>query len=115
MLHAAEAGAFDLIIAWREDRLYRGLLGGMLDLWNLVKQGTIDVDLVRETYDRKFAGIKASVAELELEAFRERSHMAAKARLRAGKPWGVPRYGYRRNRDAVEVEPEEAHWVRQIF
>ena len=114
LLGDAEAEAFDLVIAWREDRLYRGLRA-MLAILELVEAGKLGIELVKETFDPNMAPIKASIARMELKAFRERSAMGAKARLRAGKPWGAPRYGYRRNGDAVEIEPIEAEWVGWIF
>ena len=65
---------------------------------------------------RNLAPIKASIAKMELDAFRERSALGAKARLAAGKSWGgYKKYGYDRDGDRVIVHPEESKWVRQIF
>jgi DNA invertase Pin-like site-specific DNA recombinase len=115
MLAAGEAGFFDVIVAWREDRLYRGLRP-MLAVLDLVERGCFTIDLVTETFDPRMAPIKASIAKMELEAFRERRSLGMKARLAAGRSWvGYYRYGYARDGDNVIVHPIEAPWVRQIF
>ena len=115
MLADAAAGKFELLIAWREDRLYRGLRP-MLDTLDMVKQGVLDVELVKETFDTKLVPIKASIAEWEIDSFRQRSHMGAKARLRQKKAWGgYLMFGYMRDGDFVLEDPEEAKWVRTIF
>lgn len=115
MLTEADGRAFDMIVAWREDRLYRGLRP-MLDVIECIERNTIDIELAKETFDRKMAAIKASIAKMELDAIRERQNMGIAGRLAAGKVWnsGTP-YGYRKVEDKLESVPEEAHWVRQIF
>ncbi len=115
MLADAEDGAIDLVIAWREDRLYRGLRP-MLRVLEMVEQGQAEIELVNETFDKQMAPIKASIAKIELEAFKERSALGVRARLTAGKSWGgYKKYGYARDGDQVVIHPEEAKWVRQIF
>ncbi len=115
MLADGEAGLFDVIVAWREDRLYRGLRP-MLAVLDLVERGCFTIDLVTEMFDPRMAPIKASIAKMELEAFRERTAMGVKARLAAGRSWaGYYRYGYARDGDNVIAHLEEAPWVQQIF
>ncbi len=114
MLRDAGGGGFDVLIAWREDRLYRGLRPMLLVL-DAVEAGQFKVKLVRETFDASMAPIKAAIARMEIQAIKERTAMGVKARLRAGKAWGMPLYGYRREGDQVIEHPDEAHWVRQIF
>jgi len=115
MIADARAGLFDVIVAWREDRLYRGLKP-LIEVLDLVEEGIVDIDLVKETFDKSIAGIKASVAKMEIDAFRERTHLGVKARLKAGKLWGGHlKYGYTRDGDQLAIHPEEAKWVRQIF
>jgi len=115
MMADADADAFDIILAWREDRLYRGLRP-MLDLLECIERNRIDIELAKETFDRKMAGIKASIAKMELDAKSERTHMGIAGRLAEGKVWNTGiAYGYHKAGDAWEVVPDEARWVRQIF
>ncbi len=115
MLRDAAAGMFDTIIAWREDRLYRGMRA-MLVVLETIQEHKINVLLAKENFDPKMAPLKAWLASMELEGMRERMSMGVKARLRSGKAnTGQDRYGYQRNGEVIEVVEEEAHWVRQIF
>ena len=115
MLSDAAAGNFGVILAWREDRLYRGLRAMMFVL-DVIQENHLEVILVKDTFDPKMAPIKAWVAGMELEAIKERMTMGVKARLRAGKAnTGQDRYGYERNGEKIIVVEEEAKWVHQIF
>ena len=115
MLQDAAAGKFDTILAWREDRLYRGMRA-MLNVLDAIQTYKIDVMLARESFDPKMAPIKAWVAGMELDGMKERMSMGVKARLRAGKAnTGQDRYGYERKGEVIEIVEEEAKWIRQIF
>src|SRR5687768_12060503 len=115
MLSDAEQGHFDVILAWREDRLYRGMRA-MLMVLETIQEQKITVMLARETFDPKIAPLKAWVAQMELDGMKERMTMGVKARLRSGKAnTGQDRYGYRRNGGSIDVVEEEAKWVQQIF
>lgn len=115
LLEEASQGHFEVILAWREDRLYRGMRAMLLVL-DVVQQYNIEVMLARETFDSKMAPLKAWVAQMELEGMRERMTMGVKARLRAGKAnTGQDRYGYRRVDDHIEIVDEEAEWVQQVI
>jgi site-specific DNA recombinase len=115
MLNDATAGKFNTILAWREDRLYRGMRA-MLYVLETIQEYKLEVFLARETFDAKMAPLKAWVAGMELDGMRERMDMGVKARLRAGKAnTGQDRYGYRREGEQIVIVEEEAQWVRQIF
>jgi site-specific DNA recombinase len=115
LLADAADGQFSTILAWREDRLYRGMRA-MLNVLDVIQEYKLNVILARESFDPKMAPIKAWVAQMELDGMRERMSMGVKARLRAGKAnTGQDRYGYKRNGEIIEVVEEEAKWVRQIF
>lgn len=115
MLRDAADGQFEVILAWREDRLYRGMRAMLLVLETL-QQHKLTILLARENFDLATAPLKAWLAQVELENIKERMTMGVKARLRAGKAnSGQDWYGYRRNGMVIEVVPEEARWVRQIF
>lgn len=115
MMAAAGRGEFDTLIAWKEDRLYRGLKS-MLFVIDGIQEYRLEVLLARETFDARMAPVKAWVAGMELDSLKERMTMGVQARLRAGKAnTGQDRYGYKREGERIVVVEEEAQWVRQIF
>jgi DNA invertase Pin-like site-specific DNA recombinase len=115
MLKAATRDKFDVILAWREDRLYRGIRA-MLAVLETAQDYKIDILLAKEHFDTKIAPIRAWVAQMELDVMKERMEMGVKARLRAGKAnTGQDRYGYIRIGEAIHLVEEEAKWVRNIF
>ncbi len=115
MLQDATKDKFDVILAWKEDRLYRGMRA-MLMVLETIQEYRISVLLAKETFDPKIAPLRAWVAQMELEGMKERMTMGVKARLKAGKAnTGQDRYGYKRNGEVIEIVNDEAFWVRQIF
>ena len=115
MLKDASRDKFDVILAWREDRLYRGIRA-MLTILGTVQDYKIDILLAKETFDPKIAPIRAWVAQMELDGMKERLAMGVIARLRAGKAnTGQDRYGYIRIGENIHLVEEEAKWVRNIF
>jgi site-specific DNA recombinase len=107
----------DVIVAWREDRLYRGANHAMLEISERVKRGVVDVELVKEHYDATTAPVKAWAAGIELEARHDRFAMGMASRLNKGKCLSnsAP-YGYRKGEDGrLEIDPEEAAWVKFIY
>jgi len=115
MLKDVAKGEFDVILAWREDRLYRGLRSMLLVL-EAIQQYNIMILLAKETFDPQIAPIRAWVAQMELESMQERMTMGVIARLKAGKAnTGQDRYGYVRDGEQIHILEEEAEWVRQIF
>ena len=118
MLKDADDGKFDVLIAWREDRLYRGVNRSMLEISERVTKNIIDVKLVKEHYDASTAPVKAWAAGVELEAKRDRFLMGVEGRLKKGKIWTTtPAFGYKRdeNGDYLEIYEPEAKWVRNCF
>jgi DNA invertase Pin-like site-specific DNA recombinase len=115
MLADAQAGKFDVMIAWREDRLYRSYRP-MLDCLDVLESTDVEIELVKETFDRKLAPVKAWAARMELDAKHDRMMMGIAGRLAKGKPWNNHvRYGYRLE-DGVNIDDqEEAEWVLQIW
>jgi DNA invertase Pin-like site-specific DNA recombinase len=115
MLRDAADDQFDVILAWREDRLYRGMRAMLLVL-ETIQQYKLEIQLAMDTFDPATAPLKAWLAQVELDNIKERMTMGVKARLKAGKAnSGQDRYGYKRVGEKIEVVPEEAEWVRQIF
>lgn len=115
MLKDASKNEFDVILAWREDRLYRGLRS-MLTVLETVQDYKIEILLVRENFDPKITPVRAWAAQMELDGMKERLGMGVKARLKAGKAnTGQDRYGYIRLGENIHVVKEEAVWVPRIF
>ena len=61
MLKDVSRGEFDVILAWREDRLYRGLRSMLLVL-EAIELYKIAILLVKETFDPQIAPIHACTA-----------------------------------------------------
>lgn len=115
LLQDAQKGVFDTIIAWREDRLYRGLKS-MIQVLDVIQENKLFVLLAKEHFDQRMAPVKAWVGQMELDGMKERMSMGVKARLKSGKAnTGQDRYGYQRNGEVIVIVEEEAKWVRQIF
>lgn len=116
MIADGHAGKFDVILAWREDRLYR-TLRPMLEVSDLLDDTKITIELVKETFDQSLMWLKAGMARMELQARHDRLAMGVAGRLAKGIAWTntVP-YGYGRTKDGqYVVNPEEAQWVQAIF
>ena len=83
MLKDASNDEFDVILTWREDRLYRGIRA-MLTVLETIQDYKIEILLAKETFDPKIAPIRAWVAQMELDGMKERVEMGVEARLKAG-------------------------------
>jgi site-specific DNA recombinase len=115
MLKDAARDEFDVILAWREDRLYRGLRS-MLTVLETIQKYKIEILLAKETFNPQLAPIRAWAAQMELDGMKERMGMGVKARLKVGKAnTGQDRYGYSRVGEKIHIVEEEADWVRKIF
>src|SRR3990172_5050713 len=114
MLAAARVGEIDVIMAWREDSLYRGYRP-MLDVLECVEETGVDVELVMEVFDKKMAPVKAWAARQELDAKHDRFVMGVEGRLEKGRMWHVnERYGYHYEDGVWQTVPDEAEAVRNI-
>jgi DNA invertase Pin-like site-specific DNA recombinase len=115
MLKDANRDEFDVILAWREDRLYRGIRAMLLVL-ETIQDYKIEIMLAKENFDPKIAPVRAWVAQMELDGMNERMTMGVIARLKAGKAnTGQDRYGYIRIGENIQIQKQEAKWVRNIF
>ncbi len=118
MLNAANQDEFDVIVAWKEDRLYRGMYAA-LPLAEVLdeKRNSLVVELVKETFDRQMLGIKAAIAKLELDSIRDRMVMGRRVRIERGEvPGGPVLYGYAKNDDKrLIINEAEASVIRQIY
>lgn len=118
LLEAAQRGEFEVIVAWKEDRLYRGMYAAVPLSELLDEMGQrLQVELVREVFDRRMLGIKAALGKIEVENIRERMIMGRRARLERGEvPGGDQvKYGYKRAEKHLQIDEQEASMVRNVF
>lgn len=117
MMADADKGLYDVVIAWRQDRLYRGINAAALDIADRVKNEVFTVALVKDHYDPKTAMLMAWAAGIENEARRDRMAMGRRALIEQGKTWGQPPYGYDTDPETKRVifDPNEDWVVLGIF
>lgn len=117
LISMIEAKEIDAVVAWREDRLYRGF--SVVPFYEaIVERPDFSVFLVQENFDRSMMAIKAGMAQHELDTTRQRVEAGWRAHLRAGKPGPGAniKFGYRKNDEGyAEIHPENAKFVRDIF
>src|SRR4029077_13070407 len=119
------ADRFDVIAAWKLDRISRNsirlnkLFGWCLDHDKTVVSTSEGIDLSTPV-GRLIANVIAFLAEGELEAIRERT-ISSRRKLRETSRWagGRPPYGYRAvdspsGGKVLEIDPEAYEVVRRI-
>ena len=113
-----ENGEIEAVVAWRQDRIYRGL-HAVLPFYDALKvRPGFQVELVMENFDRSTITLMAGIAEHELEIKGQRTEAGWRGRMRAGKPGPGKniKFGYRKNDESfAEIHPENAEYVREIF
>lgn len=87
MLADGRAGQFDVVVAWKEDRLCRGIKAGSV-LYEFLTETRVQVELVKETFDLRMLGIKSALSGIEVENIRERVIMGQVGRMEKGLPHG---------------------------
>jgi hypothetical protein len=88
----------------------------MLDVLDCIEENDLDIELVKETFDRTVAPVKAWAARMELDAKHDRTMMGIANRLASGKTWNnnTP-YGYRSDDGSLHLDAEQAEVVRSIW
>lgn len=122
MLADASAKKFDVVIAYKLDRLSRMQLDSLL-LVKRLKENNIGFVSVKEkdmdtssAMGRMVIGIMAAFAELEAETIAQRTKMGRDAKAEQGKyVGGKPPLGYKLVDGQFVVVPEEAEIVRLVF
>lgn len=115
MLADARTGNFDVILAWREDRLYRSYRP-MLDVLDCLEETGVTVELAKEHFDHDLAPVKAWAARMELQAKHDRMIMGVAGRLEQGKTFnGTVPYGYTVKDDFYAINEAEVQWVKLIW
>jgi DNA invertase Pin-like site-specific DNA recombinase len=115
MLADARKGDFDVILAWREDRLYRGYRP-MLDVLDCLEETGLDIELAKEHFDKAIAPVKAWAARMELQAKHDRQMMGMAGRLAQGKAWSnIAPYGYQVVDGFFVEDGNESQWIRLMW
>ncbi|HEY4690688.1 MAG TPA: recombinase family protein [Anaerolineae bacterium] len=115
ILAVARAGEVDVIVAWREDRLYRSYRP-MLDVLDCLDETGIDIELAKETFDKRIAPVKAWAAKMELDAKADRFMMGVSGRFAKGKDWnGHTPYGCSNDNGTYRIKDDEARAVRLVW
>ena len=112
----ARGGAFDVVLAWKADRLARSG-SGMGDLLDSVEPRRVSIETVVEHFDQRYAELMASIGRMERRNIVERSLMGKRGAAKLGKiPAGRPLYGYDKDDDGKPVINEaEALVVSRLF
>ena len=115
MLKDAQEGRFDVIVAWKSDRLSRGLYPAAA-LMEALEGSQIGVEAVRDSVDVNTFSLLAAVGKIELENIRERARMGSRGRAARGKLWGVLKFGYHLGEQGEPlITPAEAEVVSRVF
>ena len=116
MLDGARKGQFDTIIAWKADRLSRGIYPAAA-LLEVVESHGVTLDTVAETFNMTTFGLMAAFGKVELDNFRERSRMGKRGAAKAGRaPIGSVPFGYAIAEDGrLELAPDDAAIVADLF
>ncbi len=122
LLADARTRAFDAILVWRFDRIFRDLRL-FLNVEHELRQYGVRIISVTEAVDDTHEGrlqllIKGSFAEYEKAVILQRSALGSARAAREGK-WmgGAPPYGYSLDptTSRLVTNEHEAQWVRKIF
>ena len=118
MLSDARLGKVELLIAWRQDRLLRGIAPAH-HLHDVIEGYGVEIETVGETFNKQLFLVMVGIAKMELDTFRERSRMGKLGAARAGRvplaQHSIP-YGYTRTPEGtLEVVDADAELVRSIF
>ncbi len=111
-----DAGKIDVLVAWRQDRLVRGITRALIELKERVTQGKVEIELAKEQFNLATFEVLAWAAGVELQAKHDRLMMGVAGRLEQGKAWNIINpLGYHVVDGRFEVVPEEAKWVSHIW
>lgn len=123
LMRDAEAGAFQVVIVYRTDRLARSTAKTLQVVGELADAGVRFVSLTQQldldgATGKMMLAMMASFAEMESTTIGQRVNDARKHLMATkGKHYAVPPFGYQRPKGSGTLEPcpEEADRVRWIF
>lgn len=122
MLKDAEDGKFDVIVAWKSDRLSRGMYPAAA-LMEVIELRDIKLEAVKEAIDTNMFSMMAVVGKMELDNMKARFRMGKESCAKRGRfvggytPFG---YGYIKGVEVPDskklvIYDEEADVIRQMF
>lgn len=117
LLADGRAGKFTVVVAWKQDRLVRGLKASVTLLEWLDETG-MEIALVKETFDRKYFQLLAAVSGMELENIRERMSMGKRGRASRGLWHGggyLPRGYVHAEHGGVVLDPAWPVWLNTLI
>lgn len=117
MLVDAKQDRFDVIVAWKGDRLARGIYPAAA-LFEALENTTISIETEAEPFERTTFEVRAVVGRIEVENMAQRTQMGREGNItRLGHNHPKPPYGYDYDQQTKQwVKNEfEARWVCQIF
>jgi len=116
MLKDAQADKFDVIVAWKTDRLARGIYP-CAALMEALENTNVIIETVAEPFDRTTFEIRAVLGRIELENIAQRTQMGREGNIKAGNNHIRPPFGWDYDPDTKRwVKNDfEAKWVCQIF
>ena len=118
MLRDAQADRFDVIVAWKSDRLSRGMYPAAA-LMEAIEGTEVKLEAVKDTIDINTFAIMAVVGKIELDGIRERVRMGMRGKAKGGTLAGYVRYGYKLEgqpgKKRPVVDEAAANVVRRIF
>lgn len=116
MLGESRQGIFDVIVAWKTDRLARGIYPCSA-LMEAIEESDVTIETVAEPFDRTTFEIRAVLGRIEVENIVQRTTMGREAKMRAGHHHVKAAYGYDYNLETKHwvINEAEARWVEQIF
>jgi site-specific DNA recombinase len=114
MLEDARKDAFDIIVAWRPDRLFRNLWPAAR-LKKVIDDTGIEVETVTQPMDNSTLGLWAWFAEREIENIRERTMMGRENLAKSGNlATGNPPYGLKYDASIKHLRHEENEKVHVV-
>jgi site-specific DNA recombinase len=114
MLRDARAGAFDVIVCWKSDRLSRGLCPAA-PLLEAVEGTGITLESVKDSIDLNTFSMLAAVGKIQLSDMSHRARMGHQGNAKKEKILSPP-YGYSLGEDDRPViDTDQAEVVRRIF
>jgi site-specific DNA recombinase len=116
MLRDTKAGMFDVIVAWKADRLARGI-SPCAALYEALENTNVAIETVTEPFDRTTFEIRAVLGRMEMENIAQRTQMGREGNIKAGKHHVKPPFGYDYDFSAKRwaINAFEARWVCHIF
>ena len=116
MLADARAGRFDTILAWKSDRLGRGMYPAAA-LMETVEATGVTLEAVKDSIDVDNFALMAAVAGMELKSLRERVSMGKRGAAKQGRiPVKALPYGYARGPHGEPLVDEyKALVVQRIY